>query len=169
MFQITEIIKKAKSLNLVRYRHSSYNAVLLYRGIPSNAVFSKPKTALKFYLTRFFHRESNKINLNIDLNGKKYPVLCEPGEEQRVINSSKEVNKVINELSAVSESIGETRLLAMTCLLLADKLIDKSEVIESENFQIKTNLNSQQVIELVNWIEKVTIRMNNVASLLEKN
>ncbi len=112
---------------------------------------------------------SIKINLNIDLNGKKYPVLCEPGEEQRVINSSKEVNKVINELSAVSESIGETRLLAMTCLLLADKLIDKSEVIESENFQIKTNLNSQQVIELVNWIEKVTIRMNNVASLLEKN
>ena len=39
-----------------RYRHSSYNAVLLYRGIPSNAVFSKPKTALKFYLTQFFHK-----------------------------------------------------------------------------------------------------------------
>ena len=28
--------------NLCRYRHSSYNAVLLYRGIPSDAVFSKP-------------------------------------------------------------------------------------------------------------------------------
>ena len=39
---------------LNEYRHSSYNAVLLYRGILSNAVFSKPKTALKFYLTRFF-------------------------------------------------------------------------------------------------------------------
>ena len=38
------------------YRHSSYNAVLLYRGIPSNAVFSKPKTALNFYLTRFFRK-----------------------------------------------------------------------------------------------------------------
>ena len=60
MFQITEIIKKAKSLNLVRYRHSSYNAVLLYRGIPSNAVFSKPKTALNFYLTRFFKNKSKK-------------------------------------------------------------------------------------------------------------
>ena len=35
------------------YRHSSYNAVLLYYGIPSNAVFSKPKTVLKFYLARF--------------------------------------------------------------------------------------------------------------------
>ena len=60
MFQITEIIKKAKSLNLVRYRHSSYNAVLLYRGIPSNAVFSNPKTALNFYLTRFFQKKFAK-------------------------------------------------------------------------------------------------------------
>ena len=60
MFQITEIIKKAKSLNLVRYRHSSYNAVLLYRGIPSNVVFSKPKTALRFYLTKFFSKKKKK-------------------------------------------------------------------------------------------------------------
>ena len=43
------------------YRHSSYNAVLLYRGIPSNAVFSKPKTALNFYLTRFFQNKNKKI------------------------------------------------------------------------------------------------------------
>ena len=43
------------------YRHSSYEAVLLYSGIPSNAVFSKPKTALKFYLTRFFQKKMKKI------------------------------------------------------------------------------------------------------------
>ena len=30
------------------YRHSSYNTVLLYRGILSNAFFSKPKTMLNF-------------------------------------------------------------------------------------------------------------------------
>ena len=71
---------------------------------------------------------SNKTTLNIDLNGKKYPVLCELGEEQRVIKSSEQVNKVIKELSAVSESVGETRLLEMTCLLLADKLIEKNDV-----------------------------------------
>ena len=37
-----------------KYRHSSFNAVLLYRGIPSTAVFTRSKTALKFHLTRFF-------------------------------------------------------------------------------------------------------------------
>ena len=43
------------------YRHSSYNTVLLYRGIPSNLVFSKPKTVLNFYLTRFFQNKEKKF------------------------------------------------------------------------------------------------------------
>ena len=56
----------------------------------------------------------------------------------------------------VSETIGETRLLAMTSLILADKLI------EQENSSDKNNLN-----ELINWLEKATERMNKVAKLLE--
>ena len=78
------------------------------------------------------------------------------GEEDRLIESSKEVNKVISSLSNVSETIGETRLLAMTSLILADKLI------EQENTSDNNNLN-----ELINWLEKATERMNKVAKLLE--
>ena len=78
------------------------------------------------------------------------------GEENRLIDSSKEVNKVIASLSNVSETIGETRLLAMTSLILADKLI------EQENTYDNNNLN-----ELINWLEKATERMNKVAKLLE--
>ena len=46
------------------YRHSSYNAVLLYRGILSYAVFSNQKTTLKFYLTRFFLKKVKKMKKN---------------------------------------------------------------------------------------------------------
>jgi len=59
-------------------------------------------------------------------------------------------------LSNVSELIGETRLLAMTSLILADKLI------EQDNTSNNNNLN-----ELINWLEKATERMNKVAKLLE--
>ena len=38
------------------YRHSSYNAVLLYHSIQSNVVFLNLKTAVKFYLTLFFKK-----------------------------------------------------------------------------------------------------------------
>ena len=99
---------------------------------------------------------SETVTVKIEINGVVYPVSCMTGEEDRLIESSKEVNKVIASLSNVSETIGETRLLAMTSLILADKLI------EQENSSDNNNLN-----ELINWLEKATERMNKVAKLLE--
>ena len=99
---------------------------------------------------------SETVTVKIEINGVVYPVSCVTGEEDRLIESSKEVNKVIASLSNVSETIGETRLLAMTSLILADKLI------EQENTSDNNNLN-----ELINWLEKATERMNKVAKLLE--
>ena len=99
---------------------------------------------------------SETVTVKIEINGVVYPVSCMTGEEDRLIDSSKEVNKVIASLSNVSETIGETRLLAMTSLILADKLI------EQENTSDNNNLN-----ELINWLEKATERMNKVAKLLE--
>jgi len=99
---------------------------------------------------------SETVTVKIEINGVVYPVSCMTGEENRLIESSKEVNKVISSLSNVSETIGETRLLAMTSLILADKLI------EQENTSDNNNLN-----ELINWLEKATERMNKVAKLLE--
>ena len=99
---------------------------------------------------------SETVTVKIEINGVVYPVSCMTGEEDRLIESSKEVNKVILSLSKVSETIGETRLLAMTSLILADKLI------EQENTSENNNLN-----ELINWLEKATERMNKVAKLLE--
>ena len=99
---------------------------------------------------------SETVTVKIEINGVIYPVSCMTGEEDRLIESSKEVNKVIASLSNVSETIGETRLLAMTSLILADKLMDR------ENTSDNNNLN-----ELINWLEKATERMNKVAKLLE--
>ena len=98
---------------------------------------------------------SETVTVKIEINGVVYPVSCIAGEEDRLIKSSKEVNKVIESLSNVSETIGETRLLAMTSLILADKLSEQEDIPDN-------NLN-----ELINWLEKVIERMNKVAKLLE--
>ena len=100
---------------------------------------------------------SETVTVKIEINGVVYPVSCMTGEEDRLIESSKEVNKVIASLSNLSETIGETRLLAMASLILADKLIEQENTKDESN-----NMN-----ELVNWLEKATERMNKVAKLLE--
>ena len=110
---------------------------------------------------------SNKVTIKININGTVYPVSCESGEEERLIKSSEEVNKAIKELSGLSESVGETRLLAMASLLIADKLIEKTNVLEKENSI--DNKSSNNSLEIIDWIEKATVRLNKVANLLEKN
>ena len=100
---------------------------------------------------------SETVTVKIEINGVIYPVSCMAGEEDRLIKSSKEVNRVIASLSNVSETIGETRLLAMASLILADKLIE-----QGNDSDINNNMN-----ELVKWLEKATQRMNKVAKLLE--
>ena len=100
---------------------------------------------------------SETVTVKIEINGVVYPVSCISGEEDRLIESSKEVNKVIASLSNVSETVGETRLLAMTSLILADKFIAKERTIDKKN----------DMNEFISWLEKATERMNKVAKLLE--
>ena len=99
---------------------------------------------------------SETVTVKIEINGVVYPVSCISGEEDRLIESSKEVNKVIESLSNVSETVGETRLLAMTSLILADKFIAQEHTEDNNDIN-----------ELINWLEKATERMNKVAKLLE--
>ena len=103
---------------------------------------------------------SNKVTVNVDINGIKYPVSCISGEEDRLIESSQEVNKVIEDLSKVSGVVSETRLLAMTSLILADKIIDKEASPDKD-------LNLIEIENFIDWLVKATDRMNKVAKLLE--
>ena len=103
---------------------------------------------------------SNKVTVNVDINGMKYPVSCISGEEERLIESSKEVNTIIKDLTKVSGVSDETRLVAMTSIILADKLLNKETKTDN-------NFNLDQIEDLTEWLAKATERMNKVAILLE--
>ena len=103
---------------------------------------------------------SETLTVKIEINGVIYPVSCMSGEEDRLITSAEEVNRVISELLKISETAGESRLLAMTSLILADKLIEKENTADESK-------NHNQINELINWLEKAIERMNKVAKLLE--
>ncbi len=103
---------------------------------------------------------SNKVTVNVDVNGIKYPVSCISGEEDRLIESSQEVNKVIEDLSKISGVVSETRLLAMTSLILADKILNKESNSDKD-------LNLIEIEDFIDWLSKATDRMNKVAKLLE--
>ena len=51
---------------------------------------------------------SEAVIVKIEINGVVYPVSCMAGEEDRLIESAKEVNQVIASLANISENVGET-------------------------------------------------------------
>tara|TARA_B100001248_G_scaffold158444_1_gene119414 strand:- start:237 stop:560 length:324 start_codon:yes stop_codon:yes gene_type:complete len=101
--------------------------------------------------------------LKVNIQGKNYPISCQKGEEERVIKSAKLLNEVIETIQNPDEKISENRILLMASLILADKNItnniDKNE----------TNFNLISSKEVLVWLERINLKINKVASLLDES
>lgn len=60
----------------------------------------------------------------ITLHGREYFVTCGIGEESRLQEMVRLVDATLDETAARAANITETRLFMLTCLVLADKLIE---------------------------------------------
>ena len=59
--------------------------------------------------------------VTVRLNGQPYQMGCGPGEEAHIEALAKEVDDIIKAVKADAGQLGDTRLLAMVALILADK------------------------------------------------
>lgn len=106
--------------------------------------------------------EQNVLKINI--HGKSYPISCQKGEEDRVKQSAKLLNEVIETIKNPDDKISENRILLMASLILADKNIREDNTDKND-----TNLNLIDINEVLIWLEKINIKFNKVASLLDES
>ena len=62
--------------------------------------------------------------VDIAINGKTYRIACEDGEEQRLSDLAAMVDAHVHDLIEQVGQIGESRLLVMASLLIADEFVD---------------------------------------------
>lgn len=60
--------------------------------------------------------------INVTVNNRLYPIGCDDGEEDQVRRLAQQVDARVKELAALVGQVGESRLLLMTALTLADDL-----------------------------------------------
>ena len=60
----------------------------------------------------------------VTINGRNYRIACEDGQEEHLIKLSGYLNGKVEELVRAVGQIGDTRLLVMAGLLIADELSD---------------------------------------------
>lgn len=69
--------------------------------------------------------------VSVTINGRKYPIACEDGQEAHLSRLAAYVDRRISELVASVGQVGDTQLLVMVSLLVADELSDAYSEIET--------------------------------------
>ena len=60
--------------------------------------------------------------VEISINGRDYQIVCEDGKEEHLSQLGLQIDERVKDLVAAIGQVGESRLLAMVSLVLADEL-----------------------------------------------
>jgi cell division protein ZapA len=102
--------------------------------------------------------------VTVTINGRKYDISCDNGEEAHLTQLAEYVDRRVGELVTKVGQVGDARLLVMTSLLCADEL---SEVYtELDTVRDKKLTVTQNTFE-VNDLELMTARTESIAEKLE--
>mgnify|MGYP001460689665 CR=1 FL=1 len=108
--------------------------------------------------------------VTVTINGRKYPIACDDGQEAHLTRLGGYVDKRVDELVASVGQIGDAHLLVMACLLLADEMSDayaELEVLSTANEGVAARLSAEE--ELGNNIEMLAQRIEDIAEGLEQS
>ena len=62
--------------------------------------------------------------ITVNINDQNYAIVCDPGEENHLKQLSLKIDTKVRELTGRFGKIGETRLMVMAALLIADEVQD---------------------------------------------
>ena len=99
--------------------------------------------------------------VTVRLNGQPYQMGCGPGEEARIEALAKEVDAIITSLKAEAGQLGDTRLLAMAALILAD------QKHTAQNRTSQTSLDSEGEAMLAAQLQAMTDKLRALKQQLE--
>ena len=62
--------------------------------------------------------------VEVSINGRSYQIVCDDGQEEHLAQLGKYIDQRVRELVAAVGQVGDSRLLVMVSLLIADELAD---------------------------------------------
>lgn len=104
--------------------------------------------------------------VTVNINGRGYQIACDDGQEEHLAKLAAYVNKRMSELTAAMGQIGDTRLLVMVCLLIADELSDAYKALQSERSKPQ-GLSPEAEATIAQGIDALAARLEAIAAGLE--
>ncbi len=109
----------------------------------------------------------------VTVNGRSYEVACDDGQEDHLVRLASYIDKKVAELVTTVGQIGDTRLLVMSALLLADELSEAySELaaLRGDDDEVPDGRVPDSPVNetLVTGIETLAQRVEDIAARLER-
>jgi len=107
--------------------------------------------------------------VNVEINGKKYRMACEPGQEEHLLGLAEAFNRRVETFKQVFGEIGDIRLTVMAGIALIDELSVADGKIAALQQHVDTLTQAGQSVasEMDELEEKFSRRMNDAARKLE--
>ena len=104
--------------------------------------------------------------VDISINGKSYRIACEDGQEKRLRELAQMVDAHVADMVEQVGQVGDTRLLVMASLLVADELMDlrdaANEVDEGDE-----EFSPNEIEDISFAMEGLAERVERIATRLE--
>jgi cell division protein ZapA len=68
--------------------------------------------------------------VNLDINGRSYPILCDDGQEARIKKLAAYIDERLSQISSSGAASNENHLLVLTSLILADEIFELRDNLE---------------------------------------
>jgi cell division protein ZapA len=65
--------------------------------------------------------------VSVTINGRQYRMACEDGQEDHLMSLARELDQRIGKLRAQFGQIGDSRLIVMAALMMADEVVEMGE------------------------------------------
>ena len=110
--------------------------------------------------------------VDVHINGRRYQIACDEGQEEHLSQLAEYVDKRVQELVGAVGQVGDARLLVMTSLLVADELAEAYSAIEdnAETGNGAGNVAADERDEaLASMLEAMASRIEALASGVEQS
>ena len=101
--------------------------------------------------------------VEVPINGRKYQIACDDGQEEHLAKLGEYVDKRLEELVSAVGQVGESRLLVMTSLLIADELAETYADLKKTSAAAEAAISVEEVEEkLAGIVDAATARIEAV-------
>jgi cell division protein ZapA len=105
--------------------------------------------------------------VDIMVNGRSHTVQCGSGEEERLRQLASYVDRRVSDLARGQTQVGDTRLLLLASLMVADELSDAFDEIKGLQTTLETRVGEVEQ-QAARAVERVAEQLDAIATELER-